>query len=72
MKFYEDSLCYYFRMFSPNEGRSLIIRTGVEFGGQPEWDFAMTQYVATGDTTYLTAMCNSREATRINRFYAIT
>ena len=53
------------RVFSSNQ-RSLILRTGVEFGDRSYWDFAFDRYKTTGDTAYLVAMANSKDPVVIN------
>ena len=50
------------RIVSPNE-KSTILRTAIENGGQTEYDFAFNQYKATGDNSFLVAMCASKQAT---------
>ncbi len=49
---------------SPNT-RNQILRTGVEFGGRPEWNFAFDQYKATGSSAYLIAMTCTRDSVLI-------
>lgn len=55
-------------VFTPNQGRSFVIRTAVEYGGQLEWDFAFEQYKANRDTTYLTAMTYTRHVNLIEEY----
>ena len=49
------------RVLDPNQ-RNLILKTGVQNGLQAEWNFAFEQYKATGDTTFLVAMANTKPA----------
>ncbi len=49
------------RVLDPNQ-RNLILKTGVQNGLKDEWDFAFEQYKATGDTTFLVAMANTKQA----------
>lgn len=55
------------RILSPNQ-KSTILRTGVENGGQAEWDFAYNQYTSKFDTSYLVAVARSRDTSRLNTF----
>ncbi|KAI9551545.1 hypothetical protein GHT06_021878 [Daphnia sinensis] len=50
------------QIVSPNE-KSTILRTAIENGGQAEYDFAFNQYKTKGDTSFLVAMCASKQAT---------
>ncbi|KAI9561562.1 hypothetical protein GHT06_012521 [Daphnia sinensis] len=52
-------------ILSPNQ-KSIILRTGVENGGQTEWDFAFNQYKSKYDTSYLIAATKSRDTSRLN------
>ena len=54
-------------MLSPNQ-REFIIRSGVEHGGQAEWDFAFDQYKSSGDLNFLRAMASTRLSAIIYRF----
>jgi aminopeptidase N len=48
------------RILSPNQ-RDFILRTGVENGGQAEWDFAFDQYQkASGNGDFLRAISATR------------
>lgn len=51
-------------VLSPNQ-RTIILRTGVENGGNAEWEFAFNQYVTKSDTTYLVAATCSKDSTRL-------
>lgn len=55
------------RVVSPNQ-RTLILRTGVENGGEAEWNYAFEQYKSTGDTTYLVAMTCTRQSNLIYQY----
>ncbi|KAI9551913.1 hypothetical protein GHT06_022250 [Daphnia sinensis] len=50
------------QIISPNE-KSTVLRTAIENGGQVEYDFAFQQYKDKADTSYLVAMCASKQAT---------
>ncbi|XP_046631005.1 aminopeptidase N-like [Daphnia pulicaria] len=50
------------QIVSPNE-KSTILRTAIEYGGQAEYDFAFNQYKTKSDTSFLVAMCASKQAT---------
>ncbi|KAK4001974.1 hypothetical protein OUZ56_003836 [Daphnia magna] len=52
------------RILSPNQ-KSTILRTGVENGGQAEWDFAFSQYLSKYDTSFLIAATCSKESSRL-------
>ena len=44
----------------------MILKYGVENGGQPEFDFAFEQYKASDDGSYLVAMCYTKVRSIIN------
>ena len=48
--------------------KSVILRTGVENGGQVEWDFAFSQYTSKYDTSFLIAATCSKDATRLYKY----
>jgi aminopeptidase N len=56
-----------FRILSPNQ-KSVILKTGVENGGQAEYDFAFTQYTSKYDTSFLIAAASSKNVSRLNRY----
>ncbi|EFX67144.1 hypothetical protein DAPPUDRAFT_203795 [Daphnia pulex] len=52
-------------ILSPNQ-KSVILKTGVENGGQAEYDFAFTQYTSKYDTSFLIAAASSKDVSRLN------
>jgi len=52
-------------VISINE-RNSVLRTAIENGGLPEWNFAFQQYQIDGDRSYLYAMCRSLDPTILN------
>ena len=49
------------RIISVND-KSIVLRTAIENGGQIEYDFAFEQYKTKVDTSFLTAMCASKQS----------
>jgi aminopeptidase N len=48
--------------------KSVILKTGVENGGQAEYDFAFNQYTSKYDTSFLIAATSSKDSSRLNKY----
>jgi aminopeptidase N len=48
--------------------KSVILKTGVENGGQAEYDFAFNQYTSKYDTSFLIAAASSKDSSRLYKY----
>lgn len=46
--------------------KAAILRTTIEYGGQTEYNFALRQYKMKNDTSFLTAMCASKDSSTLS------